>query len=57
MHLQSHATLSAYKKNYLQINPFLNLLIVKQEENPYALQKKAIEKVIVSNKRINWLSS
>ena len=30
------------RKNYLQINVFPDLVVVKQEEYPYALQMKAI---------------
>ena len=29
------------RKNYLQINAFLDLVVVEQEEYPHALQKKA----------------
>ena len=32
------------QKNYLQTNAFLNLMVVKWKEYPYALQKKATRK-------------
>ena len=31
-------------KDYLQINAFLDLVVMEQEEKPHALQKKAIER-------------
>lgn len=32
------------KKDYLQINGFLDLVVVEQEQNPHTLQKKATER-------------
>lgn len=43
------------RKNYLQINVFPNLVIVKQEENSYILSKKAIKKA--TNKMVRETAS
>lgn len=45
------------RKNYLQINAFPDLVVMKQEENPYTLQKKATKKAAVSNEKDDWLSA
>ena len=43
------------RKDYLQISVFLNLIIVKQEEVTYVLQKKAIRGAINKVMR-SWLA-
>lgn len=50
---QSHCLLA--RKDYLQISTFLDLVIVKQEEVPYALQKKATERATSKMVR-SWLA-
>lgn len=41
------------RKNYLQINAFLDLVIIEQEEKPYALQKKTIKKAVINSEKKN----
>ena len=44
-------------KNYLQINIFSSLVLVEQEESPYALQKKATKRAAISGKSDSWLDA
>ena len=44
-------------KNYLQINAFLDLVVVEQDESSYVLQKKATGGAAVSVERDAWLDT
>ena len=54
--IKQNAWAQAYK-DYLQINAFPNLVVVEQEGNPHALQKKATRGAAVSGERDGWLDA
>ena len=54
--IKQNAWAQAYK-DYLQINAFPDLVVVKQEGSPHALQKKATRGAAVSNERDGWLNA